>query len=1360
MPKIGKNHLIKKSKLVKTTTFVTLLIAATLIFSSIGPATMINNEVNDNNEMNTLNTEDEGTGFTPEVTSDVEMSCDKLQYETYQHRVVTVWDNGMDYNGAFRAEIGPGCTSEIADDFIFPSDTGVNGVHWGFAYWLAQEESPWEILFREDDGSGTTPGDVFAGPFHFEWDDIETVFTPSYWYVGTVDLPSTVIFEGGQKFWIEIYCDGDDVEPYAGWKYHTTVLQSQAMWKWPEYGTPDWVPAGPMLGYPPSDMCFQLLLKPEHDVGIASIDEPTGEEQLCGCLPVKVTAENYGVQDAEDVPVIVEIRKTLFQDSFDDPSAWELGCQGCAWSITTFDSGNPGVVTPRTPLYMAELNSGHGGVGGNCLLAEAGFEDFSDVCNPWLSFWMWHDTYGSDDYLEVWADPGTGWQFVAGPYERLCCPGCPTGWMEHKVSLAAFAGLPFVRIGFKGYCDGNPTAYNLHIDDVTKYDQEFYGETTADIPAGETVEVEFDEEWCPCLYGEVFDTTLDFEIYACTDYELDQFSGNDCMDDIVSIYFPFEIDIASISIDEPTDPIAGANPMKGTIKNVGQTEQCCFKARMAVYTEVIPGGDIFAETFDCWLPSNPHNPNTYYYDDYPCDWEDIGTLYYYDYGWEPSYGSQAGGTPRQAYLYWGYANYYSDNILLSPEIDTTGPYAGVELEFKSMIDWYYGSTYCSMYVEASPDGETWIDYTPWENPITGNIPAATYTVDISDAQSANTQIRFRFYGYYVYFDYWYLDDVIIRGMIPTGDPEYLEEFCVDCVDVCEEAEAVFPDWTPAQPWPDCESKDYAICMWVNPCDPIDQNPANNIVCKRVTIDFWRDVAVSFSSPAPDASAKDTLWDNGPDNGLNGLSCMYWPSYPLDREVVDDFFNTEAWSVTGAGFSGTTYYCSQPGDVNNIRAFFYQDDGGTPSMDRFAEREATDITVTAVGCELTYECEFDAVILPAGDWWVCLQPEFEDNGFWNTADGQGSAVFVGYPDAGYPKWTPGINVFGVDYDVTFQLYGETGVSPGPPIPDVYIPCGEQDLCVNVDNLGVFHESVDVLMELYEFVTDPESPTLAMTGTADDVAVAPGATEEVCFGTYDFAEAGVYWMLVEVILLEDCDPTNNADDIGIGVDCCPPVSMHYPDPLYPNGENNWYTRSVDVEITAEDPLCPDPCYGSSSGLKEIHYIIDGGSEVIVPGDSAEFKLTEDGVHLVEYWAVDNAGNEEDPFTFEIAIDKTAPSVDMFYSVYQDDAGAWHVDFEIKATDATSGNGKAECFIGATKDKEYPAPPYDTWTVDWIDDYKNVDFKVVAYDNAGNSDDAIVPGSQIDDEIHVRSHATAHSVLSARTQSVIFNQQPRSR
>jgi hypothetical protein len=1181
-----------------------------------------------------------------------------------------------------------------------------------------------------------------------------------------VDIPS-VTFSGGTKYWIAIYADGTADPPYAGWGAHLSpILLSEGKWRWPEYGYPDWINAGDLTGYGPTDFCFQLTVKPDHDVGAISIDSPTDLQELCGCLPVAVTVENFGLEDESDVPVIVEIRSPLEENSFEEPLGvvWDITGVDCGWSITPVDTGNPSVVTPHTGDMMAELNSGNGGAGGSCLLYEIEPENLEDYCAPWMSFYMWHDTYGSDDYLEVWVNPGTGWQFIAGPYTRLCCPGCPVGWQQHTVSLEAFAGLPFVQIGFVGYCDGNPSAYNLHIDTFEKYDQEFYGETTVDIPVGETVEVEFDEEWCPCLYGEIFNEFRDFDVIACTALDIDEVALNDCITEEVTIYFPYEIDIAAISIDEPEEPIAGANPMKGTIKNVGQTEQCCFKARMGVYDLIIE--DYFEEDFDTW-ENNPEGD--YFSDDRPVGWRDIGSRYS-DYGWEPDYDDDAGGDAPQAYLWWLWANYYSDNILQSPVFDTSG-YVGLELEFKSYIDWYYGSSYCNMYVEATADGSSWTDITPWDNPISGNVGPDTYIIDIGDFVGSNTQIRFRFYGYYYYFDYWFIDDFKIRGKTIGDTAEYEEEVCVDCMEVCEELQLEFPDWTPAMPWPDCGEKNYVIKLWVNPCDPVDDNPANNAVMKEVSVNFWRDIELVFSSPAPGAKG-DLLYDNGDPDGRNGIAGSMYAGY--DNRLIDDFTPVgDDYTITDGHFTFVWNSGYDETNVDSVKVFFYLDEGGcSPSLTEYAEPAVTSFSGGLTGNyyfsrpEVYVDVEFAPVVVDEGQ--TCfvgfqVAGVTDDIAYWLTAESKDCEGFADLPYWGIPRWSPSSSVWGEAYDFNFKITGTLGSTPGPPIPDVYVPCGEQELCVTLNNLGDQPETVDVFMELYEFVTDPLTPTLAMTGTADNVAVAVGASEEVCFGTYDFAEAGVYWMLAEAIvegILEDCDPTNNDGDIGIGVDCCPPNSMHYPDPLYPNGDNNWYTRSVDVEITAEDPLCPDPCWGTSSGVKEIHYIINGGSEVVVPNDNTDFKLTEDGVHLVEYWAVDNAGNEEDPFTFEIAIDKTAPTVDMFYTVYQDDAGAWHVDFEIAATDATSGNAAVKCYIGSTLDKEYTGPPYDTWTVDWIDDYSSVDFKAEAFDNAGNSDDVVIPGEQIDDEIHARNHATAHTVLTARTHSVFFNQQPRSR
>ena len=63
-----------------------------------------------------------------------------------------------------------------------------------------------------------------------------------------------------------------------------------------------------------------------------------------------------------------------------------------------------------------------------------------------------------------------------------------------------------------------------------------------------------------------------------------------------------------------------------------------------------------------------------------------------------------------------------------------------------------------------------------------------------------------------------------------------------------------------------------------------------------------------------------------------------------------------------------------------------------------------------------------------------------------------------------------------------------------------------------------------------------------------------------------------------------------------------------------DSGWYSSAVKVIITAED---------IGSGVKEIHYILDG-VETVVAGDTATFTISGNGIHTLEYWAVDNIGN----------------------------------------------------------------------------------------------------------------------------------------
>lgn len=81
---------------------------------------------------------------------------------------------------------------------------------------------------------------------------------------------------------------------------------------------------------------------------------------------------------------------------------------------------------------------------------------------------------------------------------------------------------------------------------------------------------------------------------------------------------------------------------------------------------------------------------------------------------------------------------------------------------------------------------------------------------------------------------------------------------------------------------------------------------------------------------------------------------------------------------------------------------------------------------------------------------------------------------------------------------------------------------------------------------------------------------------------------------------------------------------------SGLNNWYTSEALVKLFASDD-----CAGS----REIHTLLDG-AETVTAGSLAETLVAAEGRHLLQYWAVDRAGNSEQARSLEIAIDMTAP------------------------------------------------------------------------------------------------------------------------
>jgi hypothetical protein len=139
-----------------------------------------------------------------------------------------------------------------------------------------------------------------------------------------------------------------------------------------------------------------------------------------------------------------------------------------------------------------------------------------------------------------------------------------------------------------------------------------------------------------------------------------------------------------------------------------------------------------------------------------------------------------------------------------------------------------------------------------------------------------------------------------------------------------------------------------------------------------------------------------------------------------------------------------------------------------------------------------------------------------------------------------------------------------------------------------------------------------------------------------------------------------------------DTTPPVTTHSLDPATPDGNNGWYVSDVTVTLTATDDM---------SGVKEIKYKVNNGATQTIIGDNGIFIVDEDGDNLpIEYWAIDNVGNEESHHTFTIDMDQTKPVVDYCFEWfdYDEENGTCWYTFNVTATDVTSEMNRVEFFI----------------------------------------------------------------------------------
>jgi len=108
------------------------------------------------------------------------------------------------------------------------------------------------------------------------------------------------------------------------------------------------------------------------------------------------------------------------------------------------------------------------------------------------------------------------------------------------------------------------------------------------------------------------------------------------------------------------------------------------------------------------------------------------------------------------------------------------------------------------------------------------------------------------------------------------------------------------------------------------------------------------------------------------------------------------------------------------------------------------------------------------------------------------------------------------------------------------------------------------------------------------------------------------------------------------INISIDKTPPSSRIVAIPLEPDGHNNWYLGNITIKLSANDSI---------SSVYRIQYQINGGNWQSYNNSSAII-LSENGVHSLNYYAVDCAGNGEPVNMRSFGIDKNPPVTDIQY------------------------------------------------------------------------------------------------------------------
>jgi hypothetical protein len=418
-----------------------------------------------------------------------------------------------------------------------------------------------------------------------------------------------------------------------------------------------------------------------------------------------------------------------------------------------------------------------------------------------------------------------------------------------------------------------------------------------DIGVGETIHVIF-PDWTPQAWHNQENVDIDYTITACSKLTGDEKPGDNCVSKVITLHYPYFHDVSVTEIISPTSGPAQTFTPEVTVKNFGQYDETNVPVNLMIAQDLF----FFKENFSSGVP--------------PSGWTDEHKAVASNYGWSTSSSSYSGGTSPEALL--PYYCALAEKKFYSPAIDTTG-YTTAQLSFSSYINHYSGQGMYTLKAAVSNDnGVTWSE-------VWSFAPSSSqqFTVEVPiTGGSAQTRIAFYFVGDPWYFNYWYIDNVGVKGVVLNTD--YDQTVAID-IHRGETLHVTFPDWTP-QAWHNQESVNIDYTITASTMMTSDGNPSNDCVSKVITLHypFFHDVGVTeiispISGPSQTFTPEVTIKNFGQYDETNVPV-----NFKIEKLNLIMYEGFEVWPLADWTFMGSGSVLQAPGKVGSyaLKAYAY------------------------------------------------------------------------------------------------------------------------------------------------------------------------------------------------------------------------------------------------------------------------------------------------------------------------------------------------------------------------------------------------------------------------------------------------------